>query len=143
MKKMARIETIMFLREVELFHFCTAEEILRIAAIARLKRFREGDVIYKIGDTPEGMFCVVEGAARLSDEGTVEIMDPGHAFGYVEILSGKRRGMQAVADVDTSVLFIEEEDFFDLLSNNIDIVKSLFRHMAEIFAAKQRGGVSP
>jgi CRP-like cAMP-binding protein len=33
----------------------------------------------------------------------------------------------AVAVTDTRVLIIEAEDFFDLLSNNIEIVRALFR----------------
>ena len=134
MKKMARIEVILFLREVELFHFCTAEEILRIASIARERRFEEGETIYDVNESAEDLYCVVEGRVGLSGKSSdQEPVIPGQAFGYLEILSGRRRDMRAVAREDTLVLGIDEEDFFDLLSNNIDIVKSLFRHMAEIF----------
>jgi CRP-like cAMP-binding protein len=48
----------------------------------------------------------------------------------MDILSGKPRTAAAVALTTTRAVRIEEEDFFDLLSNNIDIVKALFRHLA-------------
>jgi CRP-like cAMP-binding protein len=47
--------------------------------------------------------------------------------GVEEILSGRLRRGTATASSDTLVLAIDAEDFFDLLSNNIEIVKSLFR----------------
>ncbi len=47
----------------------------------------------------------------------------------LEILSGRLRAEQAVAGEDTLVLEIDAEDFFDLLSHNIEIVKALFRQI--------------
>ncbi len=42
MTELARIEIVLFLREVELFQYCDAEEILRIASIAQECRFAAG-----------------------------------------------------------------------------------------------------
>ncbi|MDJ0838173.1 MAG: cyclic nucleotide-binding domain-containing protein [Acidobacteriota bacterium] len=144
MKKMARIEVILFLREVELFHFCTAEEILRIASIVRERRFEAGRTIYEVNESAEDLYCVVKGMVGLSGKDSdPEPVMPGQAFGYLEILSGRRRDLRAVAREDTLVLAIDEEDFFDLLSNNIEIVKSLFRHMAHIFLDSEQRRIAP
>ncbi len=144
MTTMARIEVILFLREVELFHFCTAEEILRIAGIVRERRFASGDTIYDINDAAEDLFCVVEGKIRqYGGDQEAAHLGPGIAFGYLEILSGRRRDFRVIADEDTLVLAINEDDFFDLLSNNIDIVKSLFRHMACIFMDSPQRSITP
>ena len=48
-----------------------------------------------------------------------------------EILSGQLRSHEAVAEEDSLVLAITAEDFFDLLSHNIEIVKALFRRILE------------
>jgi hypothetical protein len=48
-----------------------------------------------------------------------------------DILCGRLRGEDAEARVDSLVLAIEAEDLFDLLSNNIEIVKALFRHVLQ------------
>jgi CRP-like cAMP-binding protein len=45
----------------------------------------------------------------------------------LDILSGRPRLGDATAESDCRVLAVEAEDFFDLLSNNIEIVRALFR----------------
>jgi len=54
------------------------------------------------------------------------VIGPNARFGVFDILSGRPRLGDAVAVTDTRVLIIEAEDFFDLLSNNIEIVRALF-----------------
>jgi len=138
-QQMARIEVILFLREVELFSFCSAEEILRISAIVSQRAEPAGRTIYRPRDPAEDIFCIVSGEVALERDGVEEgCLGPGDAFGYLEILSGRNRDIEAVTRAKTLLLAINEQDFFDLLSNNIDIVKSLFRHMADLFLDKQQ-----
>ncbi len=54
---------------------------------------------------------------------------PLTTFGVKEILSGRLRTETATATSEALVLAIEAEDFFDLLSHNIEIVKALFRQL--------------
>ena len=65
---------------------------------------------------------------------------PCETFGVTEILSGRLRDGCATADSEAVTLAIEAEDFFDLLSNNVDIVKALFR---EVLAAGATNGDAP
>jgi ATP/ADP translocase/HEAT repeat protein len=130
MAAMARIEMMVFLQNVDLFSYCNAEEALRLAAIARESTYDAGEVIYRRNDPPETLYCVVEGRVDLDGEDhTPATVGPHGRFGVVEILSGRLRSSDAVAATDTRLLVIEAEDFFDLLSNNIDIVKALFRQL--------------
>ena len=55
------------------------------------------------------------------------VIGPSGRFGVLDILSRQTRTGDAVAGSDTRVLVVEAEDFFDLLSNNIEIVRALFR----------------
>lgn len=140
----ARIELILFLREVELFSFCTAEEILRISAIVSRRAVPAGETIFRARAAAEDIFCIVSGRVALEREGVEEqMLGPGEAFGYIEILSGHHRDLEAVSREETLLLAINEQDFFDLLSNNIDIVKSLFRHMAGLYLDKAQRSTTP
>jgi CRP-like cAMP-binding protein len=128
--ELARIETIVFLQSVDLFSFCKAEEILRIAAIASERRLKKGARIFDVNDPADCLYCVVQGQVKLDGAGAEEqLVHPLGAFGVEEILSGRLRGGQAVTEAETLLLVIDAEDFFDLLSNNIEIVKALFRHL--------------
>jgi CRP-like cAMP-binding protein len=132
--KLASIETVVFLQSVDLFSFCRAEEILRIAAIAQETRFDPGDKIYGVNDAADFLYCVVQGNVKLAgSDGSERIVYPLSTFGGIEILSGRLRMESAVAETESLLLSIEAADFFDLLSNNIDIVKALFRHVIREF----------
>jgi CRP-like cAMP-binding protein len=128
--ELARIETIVFLQSVDLFSFCKAEEILRIAAIAGERRLAAGERIFDVNDPADCLYCVVQGEVRVDGPGDEErTVHPLGAFGVKEILSGRLRGGRAVTEVESLLLVISAEDLFDLLANNIDIVKALFRHL--------------
>jgi CRP-like cAMP-binding protein len=132
MAELTRIQIVVALQSCDLFAFCRAEEILRIAGIARERQFPAGRRIYEKSDPAEVLYAVIHGAVSLDDGREQRRAGPLAAFGVTELLSGRLRGETATAEDDTLVLAIEAEDFFDLLSNNIDIVKALFRHLLRV-----------
>jgi len=127
MAELAGIETVLFLQSIDLFRFCTAEQILRLAAISHEQRFMEGDTIFETDDPASVLFCVVQGRVSLESESGSEEIGPLETFGVEEILCGRLRTRGARAGAETLVLAMHAEDFFDLLANNIEIVKALFR----------------
>lgn len=134
MTELARIETVVFLQSVDIFSFCRAEEILRIAAIANERCFAAGEPIFDSGDAADSLYCVVRGEVKLlGDSGSDRTISPLNAFGVLEILTGSLRTACARAESDTLVLAIGADDFFDLLAHNIEIIKALFRHLIPHF----------
>lgn len=130
MPELARIEAVVFLQSVDLFSHCKAEEVLRIAAISDEEIFPAGAEIYRPDDPAQALYCVVRGAVRLeAADGGREIVGPLQTFGVLDILSGRLRTERAVAEGETLVLRIRADDLFDLLANNIEIVRALFRHV--------------
>lgn len=127
---LAGIERVVLLQTVDLFRFCRAEEILRISALAQERHLAAGEVIYEAGQPAQALFCIVRGGVRLETaDGSRTALGPLHSFGVQEILSGRLRTATATAEEDTLVLAIDAEDLFDLLANNIEIVKALFRQL--------------
>jgi len=89
-------------------------------------------VIYREGDPADALYFVVRGSVRVKPSNDEErLLGPGETFGATEILSGRLRSGSATVEKETLVLAIEAEDFFDLLANNIEIVKALFRQLLE------------
>lgn len=134
MSELARIETVVFLQSVDIFSYCKAEEVLRIAAIAQERMVPAGEKIYSINEPAEALYCVVRGSVKIeSSSGESSTVGPLATFGAVDILRSRLRTATATAQSDTLLLAIESDDLFDLLSNNIEIVKALFRHLIERF----------
>ncbi|MGB5659565.1 MAG: cyclic nucleotide-binding domain-containing protein [Thermoanaerobaculia bacterium] len=134
MSELARIETVVFLQSVDIFSYCKAEEVLRIAAIAQERIVAAGEKIYSANEPAEGLFCVVRGSVKIeSSNGETKNVGPLATFGGIDILRSRLRTATATAETDSLLLAIESDDLFDLLSNNIEIVKALFRHLIERF----------
>lgn len=132
MSELARIETLLVLRSVDLFSACSAEQIFRISAIVHQQRFRAGETIYRTADPAVALYCVARGRVRLGDpEGGGRTIGALGMLGVAEILSGRLHAHDATAESETLVLVIDAEDFFDLLANNVEIVKALFRRLLE------------
>jgi len=131
MAPMAHVEMMRVLQGVDLFAHCTAEQVLRLAGIAREMRFEAGETIYRRSRPADTLYCVVDGRVRLTNgDGTVLEVGSRGRFGVLELISGKLRTADAVAAEDSRVLAISGDDFFDLLSANIEIVKAIFRRLA-------------
>lgn len=127
---LAQIEVVVVLQSIDLFRACRAEELLRLARISRQRRYAADEMIYASGERPDGIYCVVRGEVELTSEsGSSRTVGPLNRFGVRGVLTGRMRGATARASSDALILFFDAEDFFDLLAHNIDIVKSLFRHV--------------
>ena len=63
--KLTRIQMVVYLQAVDLFTYCTAEQMVRIAAIARQQRFKANEKIYASNDPADAMYCVAEGTDPL------------------------------------------------------------------------------
>ncbi len=130
MTTLTRIQMVVYLQAVDLFTYCNAEQMMRIAGIVRQESFTKGERIYAVNDPADAMYCVVEGTVGLRSETGVERRVKSHeTFGANEILSDRLRGEEAWAEGPTMALVIDAEDLFDLLSNNVEIVKALFRQL--------------
>jgi CRP/FNR family transcriptional regulator len=128
---LTRIQLVVYLQKVDLFSHCNAEQMVRMAGIARQRSFEAGERIYSVNDPAEALYCVVEGEVGLGAPGgeSHRAVGPGDTFGVREILSDRLRRYDAAARERTKTVVLEAEDFFDLLSNNIEIVKALFRQL--------------
>ncbi|MCP4200790.1 MAG: cyclic nucleotide-binding domain-containing protein [bacterium] len=140
MSELTRIETVVFLQKVDLFSACTAEQILRISGIVNHRSFESREKIYQANDPSECMYCIVDGTVEVSgaDSPAMTLSSP-ESFGVKEILSGRLREQDAVALEALRVLTIDADDLFDLLANNIEIVKALFRRLLDSTDSRMGG----
>jgi CRP-like cAMP-binding protein len=139
---MPRIAMVLHLEGVVPFKFCSAEEIVRLASIATQVAFAAGEVIYREGDAARALYTIVDGRVSLADVSGSKELGAHQTFGVLEILSGRLRRSTATALGPTRALAFEAEDFFDLLSNNVEIVKALFRQVLNGAREHSAGGLA-
>jgi CRP/FNR family cyclic AMP-dependent transcriptional regulator len=129
------------IRGVEIFSQATVEELYRLAGLAVLVEFTPSGVIFGEGDLADSFYVLVEGSVELTSEirQARETVGPGGAFGLQSVLTRERRGATATALEPTVALSIAGEDLFTVLSNDMEMLVSIFRHFAKKLNSRTRG----
>jgi CRP-like cAMP-binding protein len=89
-------------------------------------------VIYSEGDPPDGLYAVISGTVRMKRSGEgIDTIGVNGAFGVWALFDDEPRLTTAEAKEEAQVLFVSREAFYDLLSDNVDIVEGLFKQLVQ------------
>jgi CRP-like cAMP-binding protein len=131
-EQLATIEKVFLFQRIDLFSNASAEALLRIANIAREEEYKSGDTIFVEGSYPEAFYVIARGRVILESktrEQSEEAIEH-QEVGIIPVLDGEPHRFTASAAEDTLMLRIDADDFFDHLSDDEEIVKSVIRFLA-------------
>ena len=141
------------LRKISLFRRIAPADRARIAEVAHLKRYAQGEVIFREGDPGDTFLTIVEGRVKVfkatpaGKEVILEIFGAGDPLGAVAVYEGAPFFASAQAIEDTQLLRIEQPAFFRLLEQDPAMVRGLLsgltirlaeltRRLAEVSGAR-------
>ncbi len=126
------VDKVLFLQNVDIFNHSTTEELAFIGTIAREVEKPKGAILFKEEESADAMYLVVKGRVRLH-KGDQEILtvEEKQAFGTWALFDTEPRLMTATAVEDVHLLKIEREEFYDLLSDHIEITQSIFKALVQ------------
>ncbi len=130
-ERMTGVERAIALRGSDAFRSVPMDQLVHVAAVAREERYAAGEVLFREGEPPGGLIVVLEGVVRLDRGGAAAgEAGAGEALGTWSLFDDHPRRATAAAATDARVLVLDREAFFDVLSERIEIVRSLFRDLA-------------
>ncbi len=131
-EQLATIEKVFLLQSNDLFSNASAEALLRMAHIAREEEYKSGEAIHREGSTADAFYLVARGRVMLESKSLdrSEEAFEHQAFGIIPVLDGEPHLFTAICAEDSLVLRIDSEDFFDHLTDDEEIVKSIVRYLA-------------
>ncbi|MFZ6045702.1 Crp/Fnr family transcriptional regulator [Pseudomonas sp. CR3202] len=94
------------------------EELL---AMAQLRRLEPGQRLFRRGDSPCGLYAVLDGAMRIGSvsesgkEALLVLVEPPHWFGEIALFDGQPRTHDAFADGQTTLLNLPQAPLLALL----------------------------
>ncbi len=124
------IERVLLLQNIDLFSHVTSEQVSFFAALAEEIVIGPNHVLYRENDAPDGLYVVISGAVAMC-RGNEEIdrIGPNGSFGVWALFDEEPRIATAVTMEESRILFISRDDFYDVLTDHVDIMQGLFKHL--------------
>ena len=127
------------LRNVPLFKDLTYRDLKMIARACKSVHYKKGEVVYKEGDPPNALFCVLSGRVMVytrdnsGRETALEYLHRGKYFGIISLLTGEPHSVTTKAINDAEILRIEKDNFQKLLKKiphlALDLSQTLGRRL--------------
>ncbi len=122
------IQKVAILKKVSFFTNLSGEYLATIASMMKSVKRRAKDIIFFEGDPGDSFYIIVKGKV-LIHKGEMRLveMGPGQCFGEMAILDNEKRSASVTALEDTLMFQLESEAFYDIISDKIEIAKSVIR----------------
>ena len=123
-----------------LFRGLHAKTIAQIAALASRRSYKSGAVVFMRGDPGDALYGVAAGSVRISansaggKEVSLNVMEPGDAFGEIALLDGQPRTATATTLSATELIIVQRQQFIALLQQQ----PQLAVHLIELLCKRVR-----
>lgn len=136
---LTRVERVLALKNIELFHDIPGEVLADIAALLEEETFEKGQYIVNEGDLGKELFMIVKGEVDVVAGGNVvAVMKDGAGFGEMALIDNQPRSADIVARNDVLVLKMESDDFLEILKQReevaLGVIKVLVGRIRELNA---------
>lgn len=134
MPELNLVEKVIALEAVELLQNLTPEQLSRLAAIAREATYPPARTMLEAGKPLDALYVIVDGAVELLRNGEpLHVARQNEVLGAWALFDQEAMPVEARTVEDTRVLRILREDFYDLLSDNVEITAAIFSTLVRRF----------
>jgi CRP/FNR family cyclic AMP-dependent transcriptional regulator len=134
MAELNLVEKVIALEAVELLRSLSPDQLARVASIAQEVHFPPGKVIFEAGKDVDALYVVLDGSVAVSRGGEVLAhAQQNEVIGAWALFDDEPMQVTATAAEDVRVLKISRSDFYELLSDNIEIAAGIFSTLVKRF----------
>lgn len=134
MAELNLVEKVIALEGVELLQSLTPEQLSRIAAIAKEVRILPDKVMLQNEQPMDALYVILDGSVELSRGGQrLHVARQNEVLGAWALFDDEPMPVTARTLEDTKLLRIGRDDFYDLLSDNLEIAASIFSTVVKRF----------
>jgi CRP-like cAMP-binding protein len=134
MSELNIVEKVISLEAVDLLQSLTPEQLARLASIAREVNFPPGKTVLAPGKPLDALYVIVDGAVELFRNGEpLHVARQNDVLGAWALFDDDPMPVEARTVEDTRLLRIAREDFYDLLSDNVEIAAAVFSTLVKRF----------
>lgn len=105
----------------------TTDALSRLALAAQEIEVQKGTRLYRVGDTPDALYIVIDGAVRVEGiEVPSRLVGPGELCGALALFSPSAHLATATAVLATHLLRVDRADLYNLLDEDGEFARALF-----------------
>ena len=120
------VELLLSLALVHLFKNIPGDILSKIAQIAKEVEIGFDEKLFDQGEHGDSLYIIINGKISVTqDERSITILEDGDCIGEMALLDQEPRSAGALAIVDSALLKIDQEGFFELMSTNPEIMKQI------------------
>lgn len=129
---LTRVERVLALKNIELFHDIPGEVLADIAALLTEENFEKGEYIVKEGNTEKELFMIMKGEVEIVSGGNVvAVKKAGDGFGEMSLIESQARSGDIIAKDDVLVLKMDGDDFLEILKQREEIALGIIKFLVE------------
>jgi len=119
-----------------LFQELTIEEKEKIKESFSSSKYKKNETIFKEGDKPSGLICLIKGKVKMFKEGVggreqiIRMAKPVSIIGYRALFAEENYISSAQAIEDCVISVIDKTVLFGILRNNPDLTLSILKSLA-------------
>ncbi len=128
----SELERVIVLKNTQLFAQTPENVLTSIVPIMREVTFEEGQTIFKKGEIGHCMYVIYAGEISIYDHETLlATFSKGDVFGELALLDAEPRSASAIAENDVLLFRIDQEDFYDLMEERNELLRSVLRILCQ------------
>lgn len=125
---LSTVEKIIILKTVDIFTGTPDSILAEVAALLQEVELQAGDTIFDKGGPGDCMYIIVTGEVQAHDEGhTLNHLGEGDVFGEMAVLDPEPRVASISALEDTLLLRLDQEPFYELMEDRIEVARGIIR----------------
>lgn len=120
------IEKVLILKSVKVFSSVPEAQLVDLATIAETVEFGAGDLIVRQGELGNSMYILANGKVRMfAGDKELGILGSRAVFGELAALDPEPRAASVEALEDCTLLRLEGESLYDLMSGNKEVTRGI------------------
>jgi CRP-like cAMP-binding protein len=137
------------LRACGLFQALGADQLRKVAAIAKHRDLASGEVVFREGDPGEDMYVIAAGKVRIArrlprgGEEELAVLGQGAYFGELAVVDDAPRSADAVAHTTCALVVLQRDDLDQLMFVDKDLAYDLLWTLVRTLAGRLRAGAQP
>lgn len=129
---MLLIEKVLILKSSDTFRDTAESELVELAEVLKEEFYEPQSTIFEKGSAGNCMYFIYKGKVRIHDgDHTLAILGEQDILGELSILDAESRSASATTMEDCILLKLEQEPFYEIMMNNIDVLKGILKTLSQ------------